>query len=401
VNPSLWRQTQLMAVGGLFQVTDRVYQVRSKDAYVSGATLAAVGAAGAMGLKAAQLAKRADLPLAVSTVIVLQLLNLVAVPLWAGQVVSGASISAVTILKDLLELVLIPLAIGLAVRWRYPDHATSWQPDLVKVANLALGLSNQYRALRQFFKWRAEEEECPGRDPGFRPQLWLGAGLPTRVMDVHGWQVLHLLLSEVEPDTVIDPGHGTDRDGHFLTAPHVSLLEEHVGHVVAFRVDDQPLDFPDVAVGGMDVLTATHLHLVQRDGVVGDRQRSVSPGHAHAHAHARARAVVGHEGHLFRVIARVSGRAGQELRLLGGIELLELRQGAAEPDLARRGVDKVKRNKPAAVIVMLWFDHEMGDRTRDRVHDHAGHLAAAPVSTADVGPDRERRCLCHGHPSRS
>ena len=31
VNPSLWRQTQLMAVGGLFQVTDRVYQVRSAD----------------------------------------------------------------------------------------------------------------------------------------------------------------------------------------------------------------------------------------------------------------------------------------------------------------------------------------------------------------------------------
>jgi len=31
VNPSLWRQTQLMAVGGLFQVTDRLYQVRSAD----------------------------------------------------------------------------------------------------------------------------------------------------------------------------------------------------------------------------------------------------------------------------------------------------------------------------------------------------------------------------------
>jgi len=112
-----------------------------KDAYMSGATLAAVGAAGAMGLKAAQLAKRADLPLAVSAVIVLQLLNLVAVPLWAGQVVSGASISAVTILKDLLLLVLIPLAIGLAVRWRYPDHAKGWQPELVKIANLALGLA--------------------------------------------------------------------------------------------------------------------------------------------------------------------------------------------------------------------------------------------------------------------
>lgn len=95
-----------------------------------------------MGLKAAQLAKRADLPLAVSAVIVLRLLNLVAVPLWAGHVVSGASISAAIILKDLLLLlVLLPLAIGLAVRWRYADHAKRWQPDLVKIANLALGLA--------------------------------------------------------------------------------------------------------------------------------------------------------------------------------------------------------------------------------------------------------------------
>ncbi len=112
-----------------------------KAAYVTGATLAAVGAAGPTGLKAAQLAKRADLALAVSVVVVLQLVNLAAVPLWAGQVVSGASISAVTILKNLLELVLIPLAVGLLVRWRYADHAKSWQPDLVKVANLALGLA--------------------------------------------------------------------------------------------------------------------------------------------------------------------------------------------------------------------------------------------------------------------
>ncbi len=112
-----------------------------KPAYVIGGTLAAIGAAGPSGLKAAQLARHAHLPLAVSVVIVMQLVNLVAVPLWAGQVVTGASISAVTILKNLLELVLLPLAIGLLIRWRYADHATSWQPGLVKLANLALGLA--------------------------------------------------------------------------------------------------------------------------------------------------------------------------------------------------------------------------------------------------------------------
>jgi BASS family bile acid:Na+ symporter len=108
------------------------------DDAVTGVTLAAIGAAGASGLKAAQLSKRADLALAVSIVVVLQLLNLIAVPLWAGQVVTGASISGATILKDLLGLVLIPLVVGMFVRARYPGNATSWEPDLVKVANLAL-----------------------------------------------------------------------------------------------------------------------------------------------------------------------------------------------------------------------------------------------------------------------
>ena len=56
--------------------------------YVPGLVLVTLGAGGAAPLKAAQLAKRADLPLAVSVVMVLQLVNIIAMPLWAGQVVS-------------------------------------------------------------------------------------------------------------------------------------------------------------------------------------------------------------------------------------------------------------------------------------------------------------------------
>jgi predicted Na+-dependent transporter len=108
---------------------------------VTGMTLAAIGAASAAGLKATQLARRADLALAVSLVVVLQLANLVAMPLWAGQVVSGASISASSILGNLLLLVLIPLAIGLLVRARYAEHAPTWQVGLAKVSNLALAIA--------------------------------------------------------------------------------------------------------------------------------------------------------------------------------------------------------------------------------------------------------------------
>jgi len=108
---------------------------------VVGLTLAAIGAAGPAGLKAAQLARRADLALAVSIVVVLQLVNLVAVPLWAGAVVTGASISASSILGDLLLLVLAPLAIGLLIRVRYADQAKSWPAELVKISNLALAIA--------------------------------------------------------------------------------------------------------------------------------------------------------------------------------------------------------------------------------------------------------------------
>ena len=57
--------------------------------YVPGLVLVTLSAGGAASLKAAQLAKRADLPLAVSVVVVLQLVNIIAVPRWAGQVVNS------------------------------------------------------------------------------------------------------------------------------------------------------------------------------------------------------------------------------------------------------------------------------------------------------------------------
>jgi len=112
-----------------------------KSDAVVGLTLAAVGAASAAGLKASQLVRRADLALAVSIVVVLQLVNLVAVPLWAGAVVTGASISAGTILADLSLLVLAPLAVGLIIRARYADQAKTWPTELGKISNLALAIA--------------------------------------------------------------------------------------------------------------------------------------------------------------------------------------------------------------------------------------------------------------------
>jgi predicted Na+-dependent transporter len=127
------------------------------DKYVPGLVLATLGAGSAASLKAAQLAKRADLPLAVSVVVVLQLVNIVAVPLWAGQVVTGASISAWDIVKSLLALVLLPLVIGLFVRARYSEHAPGWRDSLTKAANLALvvalstGIAANWSTIKSMF----------------------------------------------------------------------------------------------------------------------------------------------------------------------------------------------------------------------------------------------------------
>ena len=103
-----------------------------------GVAVVAVGAAGPVGLKSCELAKRTDLAMAVSFTIVLQLLNIVAVPLWAKAIVTGAKVNPWSILTDLLILVLAPLVVGLILRSRYPGHRDGWKAGLDMTSNIAL-----------------------------------------------------------------------------------------------------------------------------------------------------------------------------------------------------------------------------------------------------------------------
>src|SRR5487761_548832 len=150
-----------------------------------------------------------------------------------------------------------------------------------------------------------------------------GAG----VIDVHRRQVLHLLLADAQPDAAAGAGHRAHRDGHFPAAPQVTLLQEHVSHVPAVAVDDEPLDPADVAVGGRDGIAAPHVHLPLRDGVRGNDLRDVPAAYAtQAAAQAAARAqgaahgqaVVGPVAHLARAVARVAAGSRYEPGLLGG-----------------------------------------------------------------------------------
>jgi bile acid:Na+ symporter, BASS family len=103
-----------------------------------GVELTAMAAAGPACLKSCELAKRADLALAISFTIVLLVLDIVAAPLWAKAIVSGAKVSPWSILGDLLLLVLVPLVVGLILRSRYPEHRDRWKAGLEKASNIAL-----------------------------------------------------------------------------------------------------------------------------------------------------------------------------------------------------------------------------------------------------------------------
>src|SRR5262245_23385291 len=85
-------------------------------------------------------------------------------------------------------------------------------------------------------------------------------------------QFSYLFLREVEPDSVVGPGHGADGDGDFLAAPQVSLLEQHVGHPVIARADEEALHPPDLTIDGVDRVPGPHLLLTHRNNVFEDRR---------------------------------------------------------------------------------------------------------------------------------
>jgi BASS family bile acid:Na+ symporter len=109
----------------------------SKQAAI-GVELVTIAAIGPAALKACELAKRADMPMAVSYTILLGILNIIVAPLWAKVMVKGATVSVLHILGNLVLIVLLPLVVGAVLRARHPEHAPAWKSGLEKVSNIAL-----------------------------------------------------------------------------------------------------------------------------------------------------------------------------------------------------------------------------------------------------------------------
>ena len=103
-----------------------------------GLELVVMAAGAPIAIKACQLAKRADLAMAVSFVIVLIVLDIPFAPLWAKAIISGATVNLWSILETLLFVVLLPLLVGMLLMTRYSEHRESWKTGLEKTSNIAL-----------------------------------------------------------------------------------------------------------------------------------------------------------------------------------------------------------------------------------------------------------------------
>ena len=157
------------------------------------------------------------------------------------------------------------------------------------------------------------------------------------------------------------------------------------------RIDEETLHLPDLTIQGMNVVTGLQLYLTHRDDLLDD----------------------GPLGPRYPRVNR-AGRRGclhvcpfPHFSVLGGIEIAELGDGTAQPDLAVRGVDKVHRDQPTELLPVLGPDDKVGDPTGSRIENDAAHLAARAIRAACLRPDRELCLLGHcrlpfpGYPASS
>ena len=81
--------------------------------------------------------------------------------------------------------------------------------------------------------------------------------------------------------------------------------------------------------------------------------------------------------------------------LLSLLKAVELGPRTVKPDLLRRGVDEIDRHEATAALTKAWFDHEVGERTRDGVDDHPLQFSAGAVAAEDFASNIELRGLTH------
>ena len=95
-------------------------------------------AAGAPGLPKTAVFAKVDTAAATGLMVLLVVVTIIVLPIALPLVLSGISVTFWDIASGLVYLILIPLAVSLFVRARYPEAAGSAQPHFAQASNLSL-----------------------------------------------------------------------------------------------------------------------------------------------------------------------------------------------------------------------------------------------------------------------
>ncbi|MCA9875673.1 MAG: bile acid:sodium symporter [Ardenticatenaceae bacterium] len=99
--------------------------------------------------KLAQMSK-GNLALSVGLMVMLMVVTIFYAPLVLPVILPGAQVDVAAIAQSLILLMLLPLAIGLLVKWRYAETAVSWQPHMSQASTYSLLLLIAASLLLQF-----------------------------------------------------------------------------------------------------------------------------------------------------------------------------------------------------------------------------------------------------------
>ena len=95
-------------------------------------------AAGAPGLPKTAVFAKVDVAAATGLMVLLVVATIIILPIALPLLLTGISVTFWEIASGLVYLILIPLAISLFIRARYPDQAAQYQPFFAQASNLSL-----------------------------------------------------------------------------------------------------------------------------------------------------------------------------------------------------------------------------------------------------------------------
>src|ERR1700733_10716925 len=162
------------------------------------------------------------------------------------------------------------------------------------------------------------------------------------------------------------------------------------------RIDGQALNVADGPIRGVHAVPAADGQLAGWNGVKGNGLRGGNARRPQGRRRASAAQTVVRPGQdLGGAVFGVSGGARDELGFLGGVEPVELFQGAAEPDLGLRAGGEIDRGGPTQALPVLGLHDQVGPRLGDRIGHDAGHLTTGTVGATGFGTDHEFCRLRH------